>query len=343
MPFSAETLANLANASLDFHIRQQPESQTIQDRPLFNDLWAMKKTFPGGKEYIDGPVKGVYTSAQVGYEGDDEQDFNEPNNIKRWRVKWYETAANIKMSYSELKKNGIRVVEGGSSAKTVVASEAEMVQLSNIFDDKMEDLIEGSRRSLADMFWQDGTQDAKAVPGIQSFITSATTGLTFNIDRANSWWRNLSSLLISDSTPSDLNITNALQAKMRQLRRYGSPKHKMYAGSTFLSSWEAEFRSKGNFTLNGWNKANAVDALMADPQLGSLACQYDPHLDDLGYAKYAYILDHNAIKLEVMEGEDWKIMSPHRPPEVFVLYKQLTFTGALRANRLNTSAVFSVD
>ena len=71
MPFSASELANIANAVLDFHIRGKVESQIIQDRPLYNDLMANTQTFPGGKEFITGRVKGVYSSAMAGYSHDD--------------------------------------------------------------------------------------------------------------------------------------------------------------------------------------------------------------------------------------------------------------------------------
>lgn len=56
--YTAQELSNMANAVLDFHIRGKVDSQIIQDRPLYNDLQAGKKTFPGGKEFITGRVKG---------------------------------------------------------------------------------------------------------------------------------------------------------------------------------------------------------------------------------------------------------------------------------------------
>ena len=150
------------------------------------------------------------------------------------------------------------------------------------------------------------------------------------------------SLGLSVTTPSNLVITEKLIAEMRQLRRFGTPKHKLYCGSAFLDAINAEFRSKGNFTLNNWSSGAAVDMAIADARMGALTFQYDPHLDDLGYSKYCFILDHNAIKFRPMEGEEWKTYSPNRPPEVFVLYKQLTCTGAITANRLNSSGIYSI-
>ena len=50
----------------------------------------------------------------------------------------------------------------------------------------------------------------------------------------------------------------------------------------------------------------------------------------------------NAIMLMPMEGEEYKMHTPARPAEKYVLYRAITWTGALAANRLNTSAVYSV-
>lgn len=344
MAFSASELANLANTTLDYHERNRITNQVIQDRPLYNDLIAGKKDFPGGKEFITEAVKGVYTSAQRGYEHDDEQEYVNPTNVKRAQVKWYETSAGIQVTYSELKKNGISVVDDDNFTATSV-SEAELVQLNNILDDKVEDLYEGSYRSLHEMFWRDGTQDAKAIPGILSFILDApTTGTTFGIDRAlNSWWRNRANLAVDSSTAANQNLVNMLQKEMRQLRRYAkNPKHKFYAGSDFMDAFEKELRSKGNYTLEGWAKSGKIDASIADLQFKGIDVMYDPMLDDLSRSKYGYILDMNVIKLRPMTGEWMRKHTPKRPVEKYAMYMALTNTGAVQARQLNSSGVYSI-
>jgi len=344
MPFTAQELANIANSVLDFHVRGQPTSQIIQDRPLYNDLIAGKQTFPGGKDFITYPVKGVYTTSLEGYTHDDSVTFQNPANIKRTQVNWYEMSGGISLTHTELHKAGISVVDTNGE-RTTNHSEQELIQLTNLLDDKFEDMDEGTKRSMAEIMWRDGTQDAKVFPGITSFIlTAPTTGTTFGIDRAaNAWWRNRATLNIDSSTPSNQNLINTLQTEIRQLRRYAkNPKHKIYAGSTFISNMEAELRAKGNYTLEGWMKGGgAVDGGMADVMFKGIMIQYEPLLDDLGFAKRGYVLDLNAIKLRPMDGEEWKAHTPARPPEKYVLYRALTWVGALCANQLNSSAVYS--
>jgi len=340
---TADELVSLSNASLDYYVRAQPESQIIQDRPMYDDLMASADSFGGSNEFIKKNVKGVYSSSMTGYSHDDDVSYVNPANIKQSQAKWYETASGIEVFYTELKANGIHVVDS-AMGKNVRASADELSRISNIFDDKNEDLMEGSARSLAEMMWRDGTQDAKAIPGILSFILDApTVGTSFGISRvSNTWWRNRASLLIDSSTASNNNLINTLQLEFRQLRRYAKPKHKMYAGSTLLDAMEKEMRSKGTYTDTGWAKSGRLDPSMSDLEFKGISITYDPLLDDLGRAKYLYVLDMKAIKLWKMENE-WMIPhNPARPPEKYVLYRGLTATGAMCAQRLNSSGVYSI-
>ena len=344
MAFSAAELANLANTAIDYHERGEITSQIKQARPLYADLVANKKKFPGGKEYITTAVKGVYTSRMVGYEHDDEQEYVNPVNVKRAQAKWYETGAGITVTYTELKKDGIIVVDDGNFSGSSV-SEAELVQLNDILADKIEDITEGSYRSLHEMFWRDGTQDAKAIPGIQSFIlTSPSTGVSFGIDRSlNSWWRNRANISINSATASDQNLVNTLQKEFRQLRRYAkNPMHKFYAGSDFMDAFEKELRAKGNYTLEGWAKGGRIDASIADLSFKGIDIVYEPMLDDLSLAKYGYVLDMNAIKLRDMQGEWLRRHTPKRPVEKYAMYMGLTCTGGIIANQLNSSGVYAI-
>lgn len=347
MAFTAQELSNISNAILDFHIRGKVESQVIQGRPLYDDLMANKKKFGGGKEFITGRVKGVYTSKFKGYSHDDEQQYENPANIKEWKARWYELGAGISVTMTELKKAGISVVDSNTGSQTSNHSDQDVYALTNILDDKFEDLDEGSKRSMAEIMWLDGTQDSKVFPGITSFILpNPAVGSSFGLDRvANPYWRNRSVMNIDSSIPDNQNIVHTLQREFRQLRRFATPKHKIYAGSDFMDAFERELRAKGTYKMDGWAKAGGgkIDASMADISFKGIDVVYDPLLDDIGQSKYAYVLDLNAIKLQPMEGEEYKMHTPSRPPEKYALYRAVTWTGGLTANRLNTSGVYSIQ
>jgi len=344
MPFTAAELAHIEASVIDFH-QKGWKDQTLQDRPLYDDLTKMAETFPGGKEYVTMRVSGEFGVTMSGYTHDDEQAYTNPATLKEAKAAWKECGAGISTTLTELKKYGVSVVDSMTGARTTTHSEAEMVALVKVIEYKNQQLNEGSRRSLAEMFWRDGTQDSKAIPGILSFILdSPATGTTFGIDRAaNSWWRNRASVSIDAATASNQNLVNTLQDEFRQLRRYGTPKHKFYAGSDFMDAFEKELRSKGNYTLEGWAKSKSIDASIADLAFKGVDIVYEPLLDDLGRAKYGYVLDMNAIRLWQMEGEWLKNHTPARPPEKYVMYRALTATGCICASQLSTSGVYAIQ
>lgn len=340
--YTAQEMNNLLNSAIDYHVREKAKSQIDQDRPLYDALMANKESFPGGKEYITRAVKGQYSSSMTGYSHDDDVNFVNPANVKRAKAKWYELGSGIKVTYTELKTQGIHIVSSNGE-KISRSADTDFITLTPLLEEKLDDLLEGSKRSVAEIFWRDGTQDALAPPGIMSFILdSPASGSTFGLDRAAlSWWRNRASLNINVSTPSNLNLINTLQSEFRQLRRYVKPKHKIFAGSDAISALEAEMRSKGFFTQDGWANGKQ-DPSIADFQFKKVDVVYDPLLDDLGKSKYLYVLDLNAIKWRPMDQEEWVTHNPERPPEKYVFYRAMTLTGAIMANCLNSSGVYSI-
>lgn len=268
MSFTAQELANVANALLDYNIKGAPLAQTVQDKPLMNALIGGQETFPGGKELITWPVKGVYTTQIQGYTHDDTVIYRNPANLKRANTSWFEIHAGISLTHTELKKAGISVTdESGAGRTTAKHTDREAVVLTEMLQDKIDDMMEGWARGFQEMLWRDGTQDSKVVPGITSFLLDAPTaaGSTFGIDRtANTWWRNVAQLAVDSSTAANQNLVNALQLQIRQLRRFGGRPNKFFAGSTFMDAFEKELRSKGNYTLEGWDKQGTIDASVAD-------------------------------------------------------------------------------
>lgn len=350
MPFTAEQMQNAMNAALDFNIKGAALDQHIQEKPLLNALIQGQKTFPGGKEFITRPVKGEHVTRVEGYSYDDQVTYRNPTKIKRLRVKWYEIHAGIEYTYTEAKIDGVSIVDSGNSdGEQVKHSNREMTVLTGILDDKADDMKQGWAESFNEMLWRDGTQDAKAVPGVLSMILDDPTiaGATEGIDRtANTWWRNKARLALVTTTPGDQNVTNALQTDMRQLRRYGGRPDLFLAGATFMDALEAELKAKGNYTLSGWSASKGgngtIDVSVADVSFKGVTIQYDPTLDDLGRAKYMYAFDTRRLYLMVMEGEDRITHNPDRPYDRYVLYQGMTWTGALICDQLNANGVWSI-
>lgn len=346
MPFTADELTNISNAAIDFHVKGPAMSSSIQDKPLLNALISKQKTFPGGKGNIDTPVKGVYTTDISGYTHDDTVAYANPANIKRAIAPWKEVHAGISLTLTELKHDGISVVDSLNGEETTEHSERELTALTGLLEDKLDDMSEGWAKGFNEMLWEDGTQDAKEVPGLRSMLLDnpAAIGNTLGIDRvANAWWRNRAQLLINSATASNQNLVNALQKEWRQLRRFGGKPDLFLAGSDFMDAYEKELRAKGNYTDKGWAKSgNKMDASIDDIAFKNVNIVYDPTLDDKGMAKYGFVLDSRRLFLKVMDGEDRKTHSPARPADQYVLYRAMTWTGGLIANQLNCHGVYSI-
>ncbi|MGZ6565456.1 MAG: phage major capsid protein [Solirubrobacteraceae bacterium] len=346
MAFTVEEVVSVMTSIIDFHERGAPVDNIKQARPLADMFQKLAKTFPGGQTFITTPVRGSYTSTLNGYSGDDPNPYKNPANNKRAAFPWKELHGGVEITLTELKQEGLSIVDSMSNGKTQTHSEQELFRLTENLEQKYYDLQEGTQRDFAKMCILDGTQDPKVFPGLTSFLTQTpTTGVTGGLDRSlNSWWRNRATLSVDTSTPANMAISRLMQNETRQLSRFApSWKPRSFAGSSFLDAWEQEMRSKGNITMTGWSKDGALDPSVADLAPRGLGkFQYDPTLDDLGFAKFAFVIDTNAIKLRPMEDEAWKEHNPARPPEKYVIYRARTWTGGMTANQLNSSGIYSI-
>lgn len=341
-----EQLNAVANAALDFHMdKGKTFRQNEQNRPLYNHMKSAAKTFPGGKENLTVRVVGEYASNIEGFQYDDTVGYSNPGKIRTATYPWKLIHAGINVTTHELLQDGISVADSTTGANTSKISGRDATVLANLFDYKLEDLRGSWAKDFDEMYWGDGTSDPLLVPGVRSLIVNDPTNnvVVGGIDQAaNTWWRNHAELAVNVSTPSNLNLVTALQTGMRQMRRYGTPRHKALAGSDFLEAFEAELRSKGNFTLEGWAGKGRIDASVADVSFKGIDIDYAPTLDDLGLSKYCYFIDTNSIYPMVIEGEDMKKHTPARPAEKYVLYRAITWVGGLVARQRNTSGVFSI-
>jgi len=344
--FTAEQIETATNSLLDFyHDRKKVKAQTIQERPLYDAIMSSTKTFPGGKEYISFAAKFDYDDSLEGFVHDDEVGYGDLHNIRRGQVPWYLIHKGFKFSMHELAKEGISITDSTTGKNTSQHSERDAIVLANILEEKIDNFEEGWMRGMNLMFWRDGTQDAKLVPGITSFILDdpTTAVVVEGIDQSiHPLWRNRARLGLTATTASDQNVVQTMQQEFRQLRRYGGRPNKMLCGSDWLDWLEKELRSKGNYTLSGWAKGGSIDASVTDVDFKGVKFEYDPTLDDEGKAKYCYVLDMRTIKLRPMEGEQEKNHNPARPENKYIFHRARTSIMGLMCNQRNANGVYSI-
>jgi len=345
MPFTAQELENAANAAIEYHYKV-PEvlSQTIQDKPLLAKMRSSSKTFPGGRDAITFRVKGEYTTTVQGFTADDEVSYANPANIKQGTIPWYLLHWGISFTMHEMLKNGITISDTTTGESSSKASNAEKIMLANLMNDKVEDMKEGSDRDLNDMFWRDGTQDSEKVPGVTYWVVDnpAASAVIGGLSSTYPWWRNRASLNINlGAGPETGAVLNTLQYELRQLRRYGGQKQPMWlAGSDMMDRIEKELKAQGYYTDSGWAKSGRIDGSVADLAFKGIAIDYDPTLDDLGYAKRLYALDCATMYPMVIDGENGKDHTPARPENKYVFYKAKTWVGGLICRQRNGQGVY---
>jgi hypothetical protein len=351
MAFTAAELASIANAALDFHFKGKALPQSIQDKPLLSKLEGARKTFPGGKGDITIPVKGKYAfegaatplvGSLRGYTHDDPVAYGNIAGIERVKYPWREVHTGWNVTFTELKIDGISVVDSAFGENTSKHSKREVTAITNIMEDKVETFGEITSKSLNTMFWGDGTVDPLGFIGLRYFITATpAVGVTGGLDRAtNTWWRNRYATWAS----ATVEIPNMIHAEMRQLRRYGGKPTLALAGSAFLDVLVKQLRDKGYYTDAGWTKPGSTDIAIADIRYNDLVFQYDPTLDDLGagFTNACYIVDPKHLFIYAMEQEYGKDHAPARPHDVYALFKARTYTGQLVADQLNCHGLYQV-
>lgn len=331
--FTAAELANIAAQSLDYFYRGQPFSQSIQDKPLLREMEAARKSFPGGKGNISIPVRGdfVLTNGLQGFTNDDSINYDTIVGAKRASYPWREHTAGWKMSYTELKIDGITVVDSATGSPMRRHPERDLHVLSNILEDKLFTFNEALERQLNTLLWGTGS-DPKQAFGLQYFLTTTpTTGTIGGIDRAtDQWWRHRYGIVDVGSAPAAgayTSILEGMQTEMRQLRRYGGRPNIALCSTNWLVQMEKELRDKGYYTQQGWSRASDTNFQIADPRWGTLVFEYDPTMDDVtALQNSCFLVDTSKLYIYAMADEYGKDHAPARPHDVYALFRSRTYT-----------------
>jgi len=359
-PLSGAKLQNILNTTLKFFFRGPAFESSIQARPLLKALRGKQKMFPGGQDTLSFPVKGG--NFQIGfssYTNDDTVTYGDTNRVQRAEYIWREYHAGITLTATELKNAGFTLTDDTAGIKAAQMAGSDKIRLTNLLEDKMTDMNEGMMDSLNTQYWEDGTGSATDILGVTGMITDdPTTGTIAGIDRStNAFWRNVALTadhfaatadpldnLVTSSTADGGALLQAIQRVQRQLQRFGGKPNIALCGSTFLEAMEVELRANGNYSLTGFSGGN--DISVGPLKWKGIEFVYDPTLDatvgGVDRSKFCYMIDQRYFPLYTMVGEDFKVHNPARPEDQYVVFKAVTWTGAICPLRFNTHAVIEI-
>ena len=358
MAFTADELTDINNAALEHWIdKGKVWKQNVANKPMLKAFNDKAGSFPGGKEYVSFGVKaGQGGGTLQGYTGDDQVNYYNPTGLKRARTPWKEHHMGMVLTHTELKIDGVDVIESGASQRTSEMSGREEHVLANLLDEKNDTMGEDFAQSMDRLIHGDGASDAKALAGIGSIILpNPFAGSTFGLSRvANSWWRNDAMTAaaagagglgaITSAAANGGALITAMDKANRRRAKYsqGGAKTMYFCGSDFQDAYIFELRANGNYYNNGVR--DGMDGSMKNPKHGGIDLIWDPTLDDLGLAKRCYAIDmgRTGLRLLYMDGQRMKKHAPARPYDRYVMYNGITTTCVMIAKQLNTSGVYDI-
>lgn len=362
MPFTLDELADINNAALDnFLDKGEVFKQNVANKPMLDCFNSNAGRFAGGKGNVSFRVKpGQGGGSLVGYTGSDRVAYYNPTGLKSTTWPWREHHIGTEITHTEMKIDGIDIVEDGADYSERRMEGREEEALANLLDEKHDSMGEDYAVSLDSLIHGDGTSDSKALAGIQSIVLAdPSLGSTGGINRtANTWWRNRASTAAATAAGSGLDeVTSStsnggaliqhLQKEWRQLGKFrtGQTKYRFFAGSDFIDAYETELRANGNYAQTGWSGGDGNhDGAMDGVKFKKRLIEWDPTLDDLGLEKRCYFLDvgKKGLRLLYMDGQRMKKHKPARPYDRYTFYNGITMTGVMVARQLNTSMVVDI-
>jgi hypothetical protein len=349
MPFTSEQLTYAAKVSLDFYLKNRPPVDQINvAHPLFKKLNASKKNWSGGLQNVVEQLRFTNDSNFQSYWGPQEVTFNTKRTIDQAKFAWGNVFDGFAMDEDMLAQSGIKM----TTDKSAVASDAEMIQLTNVLEENNATLVKGFEEGTDLAVHRSNSADTNLPPGLDHLIQTdpSASSVVGSINQStSSWWRNYAAI---DMNPDDM--INEMEIAWRECTRYGgqTPNY-ILVGQDFLDA----YRQQAGLTINrnifnggNTNGGVSLDAAVTAVYFKGVELVWDPVMDILDeldspaipWAKRCYFLNTNHLALRPIEGY-W--MVDRQPPMVynrFVHYFGLTSKYAMTVNKRRSMAVLSI-
>lgn len=351
MPFTSQEIIDAGKAGLDFYLAQKPVDQIAVERPLLKALQAKQKEAPGAKQYIVEQLRKTYGSNFQWFNGSSIVTYNRRQTLEQANYAWRSCHDGLALNEDQLAQNGITITDDG---KTGQASDAEKIQLTNLFEEQSEALRLGFQEQFSQALHLDGTQATDALTGLDSLVSlTPTSGTVGGIDRsvaANSYWRNNAATGLTTTTTTGT-ILNNMETSWRACIRNGGKPDLILAGSTYVDGYRQfvlntygrmDFGPANEKTIEGGTKMMTFHGveLQWSPEFADLDARYAP---STLWEKRCYFLNTQTIRLRPLAGHNMITRKPPRAYDRYEYYFALTWRGAMTMNRSNANAVLALS
>jgi hypothetical protein len=350
MPFSSQEITDAGKIGLDYFLKNDPIDQIAVQRPFLKWISAKKAPAPGAKQYITEQLRVRYQSNFQWFNGSQVVTYNKRQSIEQSSYAWRSAHDGFALDEDRMIQNGISVDDGGPGGK---ASDAEMLQLTNLLKEQTEILKLGFNEKFSQALQLDGTQSVDAITGLDALVsTTPTTGTVGGIDRSlasNVYWRNYAQTGVTSTTTTG-NILDYLEIGYRACVRNGGMPDFIQAGGNFIDGFRNfMFKSFGHIEFDNVSE-RVIEGGTKMLTFHQIPIMWNPEFDDIqtltgaatDWTKRCYMLNSKTIKLRPIEGQDMITRKPPRPYDKYEWYWGLTWRGAETLNRGNANAVFSV-
>lgn len=360
--FTTGELTQLGYISLDFYLKNNPIDQVATEHPWLRKLTSKKKSFPGGKENVVEQIRTTYDGNLTWYFGDDTVSYNRRDTIRQASYPWGGWHDGFSLNEDLLLANGITITDGDARGGGATNSEADMLQLTNLFEENSEALRLGCEELFDRELHRDGTQDSKAIAGLDSLVAvDPTTGTVGSINRAtagNEYWRNQ----YVSAGVAQASLVSTMETKWRACMRNGGTPDFIMAGSDAVDDFRAAAQSAiSRYTVqqNAFDTPTEFDPSTRQNNGGTytglhfqgVPIVWNPVFEDLDtldsptptWEKRIYFINCKHMKLRPAAGHDMIPRTPPRNANAYVHYWGLTWKGALTMNRANCHSVIYID
>lgn len=350
MPFTAQEIIDAGKIGLDYFLANDPVDQIKLERPLLKALRAKQKTAPGGKQFIVEQLRTNYGSNFQWYNGSAVVSYNRRVTNEQASYAWRSCHDGLALDEDRLAQNGITITD---TSGPTTASDAEKMQLTNLFKEQSAVLKLGFEEQLSYALHVDGSQSADAIVGLDALVSSTpTSGVVGGIDRSvagNAYWRNNFATGLTSTTTTGT-ILNQMEINWRQCMRNGGRPDLILAGSTFIDGYRNFLTTtygRMDYGPGGFKRVGGGTEVMTfqgvdvqwSPEFQELDSRYAP---SILWEKRCYFINTDTITLRPLSGHDQITRKPPRAYDRYEYYWALTWKGALTMNRANANAFLSL-